>query len=224
MDAKTTDTTLIDASGRIACRVVDIADAPLDLGEALAFVDDAAFGGIDVFIGRVRSANQGRAVTGIHYDMFDPLALKVFAHSAEAAIARHGPRAKVYVAHAKGRLQVGDTAVIVAFATPHRDAAFRGCREVIEAVKHEAPIWKQEHYVDGSSEWSEGCALCVEPEVTASDAAALPAHASPPAHTPPSAPAHAQAHAHAPAPARAHACACAGHGDLGQAHAPESIA
>ena len=143
--------------------VVDAVDGQPDPIAALAFVSDDAFGGIDLFVGRVRAANQGRAVTGIHYDMFDPLALNIFRRSAEAAIARFGPAAKAYVCHAKGRLKVGDVAVVVAFATPHRDAAFRGCREVIEAVKHEAPIWKQEHYVDGSSEWSEGCALCVEP-------------------------------------------------------------
>lgn len=160
----------IDAQ-RIACKVVDIAEAALDPIEALAFVSDPAFGGIDLFVGRVRSANLGRIVTGIHYDMFDPLTLKVFARSAEAAIATHGPQAKVYIAHAKGRLQVGDTAVVVAFATPHRDAAFRGCREVIEAVKHESPIWKQEHYIDGSSEWSEGCALCLETPEPAADVA-----------------------------------------------------
>lgn len=175
---------------RIACKVVDIAEAALDPAEALAFVSDPAFGGIDLFVGRVRSANHGRIVTGIHYDMFDPLTLKVFARSAEAAIATHGPQAKVYIAHAKGRLQVGDTAVIVAFATPHRDAAFRGCRDVIEAVKHEAPIWKQEHYIDGSSEWSEGCALCVVPPEPAADVVA----AIDPV-----------------IPAAAQGCACAGH-------------
>lgn len=151
------------SSDAVHVGIVDAIDGQPDPMAALAFVSDDAFGGIDLFVGRVRAANQGRTVTGIHYDMFDPLALNVFRRSAEVAVANFGPAAKAYVAHAKGRLKVGDVAVVVAFATPHRDAAFRGCREVIEAVKHEAPIWKQEHYVDGSSEWSEGCALCVEP-------------------------------------------------------------
>ena len=53
-----------------------------------------------------------------------------------------------------------NVAVVVAAGTPHRDEAFRACRALIEAVKHRAPIWKQEHYVDGSSVWSEGCSLC----------------------------------------------------------------
>jgi molybdopterin synthase catalytic subunit len=50
--------------------------------------------------------------------------------------------------------------MVVAAGTPHRDEAFRACRQVVEAVKHTSPIWKQEHYIDGDSVWSEGCTLC----------------------------------------------------------------
>lgn len=144
------------------CDVLDVANGALDPAVALEFVSDPAFGGITLFVGRVRDHNVGRAVTGISYDMFDALALNVFAGAARAAAERIGPRLKVYVAHAKGRLAVGDLAVVVAAGTPHRDEAFRACRAVIEAVKHTAPIWKQEHYVDGDSGWSEGCSLCEE--------------------------------------------------------------
>lgn len=147
-------------ASRMHCAVLDVADGRLDPAAALEFVSDPAFGGITLFVGRIRDHNVGRSVTGISYDMFDPLALNVFADAARAAAAECGPRLKVYVAHAKGRLVVGDIAVVVAAGTPHRDEAFRACRSVIEAVKHTAPIWKQEHYVDGSSEWSEGCSLC----------------------------------------------------------------
>ena len=51
--------------------------------------------------------------------------------------------------------------VVVAAGSKHRDEAFRACRMAIEAVKHTAPIWKQEHFSDGDSVWSEGCSLCV---------------------------------------------------------------
>jgi molybdopterin synthase catalytic subunit len=104
--------------------------------------------------------NQGRDVLGVSYDMFEPLALTVFAQAADEADAACGPRMKIYIAHAKGRLAVGDLAVVVAVGTPHRDEAFRACRSIIETVKHRAPIWKQEHYKDGDSVWSEGCSLC----------------------------------------------------------------
>jgi len=146
-----------------AC-VVDRAVAAIDPAEGIAFVSDPGFGGIDVFIGKVRDLNQGRAVQGISYDLFQPLVLSEIDRFAADIQARFGPRLKLYVAHAKGRLAVGEVAVVVAAGSPHRDEAFRACRALIEAVKHRCAIWKQEHYVDGDSQWSEGCSLChVEP-------------------------------------------------------------
>jgi len=142
--------------------VVDISDAPLDPAAALAFVSDARFGGIDMFIGKVREHNLGRIVTGVSYDLFVPLALRTFEAIGARAQKDIGGPMKLYIAHTKGDLHIGDIAVIVAAGTPHRDEAFRACRLAIEAVKHEAPIWKQEHYVDGDSAWSEGCSLCEE--------------------------------------------------------------
>jgi len=141
-------------------RIVDHARQPIDLRAALDFVKHDDFGGYDVFIGRVRQHNQGRQVTGISYDIFDALASYHLGDIIAAIREQIEPRMKVYLAHAKGRLQVGDIAVVVAVGTPHRDEAFRACRQLIERVKHEVPIWKQEHYVDGDSAWSDGCSLC----------------------------------------------------------------
>lgn len=142
--------------------IVDISHGPLDPIAALDFVSDPRFGGIATFIGRVRQHNFGRTVTGMSYDLFEPLALRMFQDIGERARAEVGGPLKLYIAHAKGDLRIGDLAVVIAAATPHRDEAFRACRLAIEAVKHEAPIWKQEHYVDGDSAWSEGCSLCEE--------------------------------------------------------------
>ncbi|GLQ89313.1 molybdenum cofactor biosynthesis protein MoaE [Dyella flagellata] len=142
--------------------VVDIRETQLDPVAALDFVSDPRFGGIDMFIGKVREHNLGRLVTGISYDLFEPLALRTFEAIGERARREIGAPMKLYIAHAKGDLSLGEIAVIVAVGTPHRDEAFRACRLAIEAVKHEAPIWKQEHYVDGDSAWSEGCSLCEE--------------------------------------------------------------
>jgi molybdopterin synthase catalytic subunit len=144
------------------CAVVDIASGRLDAAAALDFVTDPAFGGYTMFVGKVRALNHGRDVVGVSYDMFDALALAVFGQAVDEAIALAGPRLKAHVSHAKGRLAVGDVAVVVAVGTPHRDEAFRACRAIIEAVKHRAPIWKREHYADGDSAWSEGCSLCGE--------------------------------------------------------------
>lgn len=144
----------------VHCEVTDIARRKLDSSVALAFVSEPGFGGIAMFLGTVRDLNVGRGVLGVSYDMFDPLALTVFANAATEAKVVCGSHLKIYVAHAKGRLAVGDLAVVVAAGAPHRDEAFRACRAVIEAVKHRAPIWKQECYADGDSIWSEGWSLC----------------------------------------------------------------
>lgn len=140
--------------------VVDIATQKLQTAAAISYVSDPRFGGIATFIGCVRGQNLGREVNGISYDLFDALALRVFEQIGERALKEVGEPLKLYIGHAKGRLAIGDTAMLVAAGTPHRDEAFRACRLAIEAVKHEAPIWKQEHYMDGDSEWTEGCSLC----------------------------------------------------------------
>lgn len=144
----------------IHCSVRDIAHGAPDPVAALEFVSDPAFGGLDMFVGKVRAQNHGREVVGISYDIYQALALNVFRQLAEEVQGEFGPKVKLYVSHSCGRLEVGDIAVVVAAGTPHRDEAFRACRALIEAVKHRSPIWKQEHFVDGDSEWSEGCSLC----------------------------------------------------------------
>lgn len=142
------------------CEVVDVASGSIDPAKALAFVSDPGFGGFSMFVGRVRDLNHDREVAGISYDVFDAMALAGFDEMAQQAQAEFGPRLKAYIGHSKGRLGVGDIAIVVAIGSPHRDEAFQACRQVVEAIKHRSPIWKQEHYVDGNSEWSEGCSLC----------------------------------------------------------------
>lgn len=145
----------------LACAIADAAAGVLpDPALALRHVAAPGFGGTAVFVGTIRDLNHGRAVVAVSYDLYDALALNVFRRACEAAAAEFGPAIRLYVTHARGRLAVGEVAVVVAAGTPHRDEAFRACRAVIEAVKHQAPIWKQEHYADGDSAWSEGCSLC----------------------------------------------------------------
>lgn len=82
-------------------KVVERSAAAIDPGEGIAFVSDPGFGGIDVFIGKVRDLNQGRAVQGITYDMFEPLVLNEFQRLVVEVEAEFGPRIKLYVAHAR---------------------------------------------------------------------------------------------------------------------------
>lgn len=144
--------------GRLHVGVRDIAESALDPAAALDFVSDPRFGGIALFVGRVREHNLGREVTGIHYDIHRVLALNLMRELAQRVAEDSGTEVNLYVEHACGRLTVGDTAIVVAAGSAHREAAFAACRALTEAVKYRAPVWKQEHYRDGSSEWSEGAA------------------------------------------------------------------
>jgi molybdopterin synthase catalytic subunit len=113
-----------------------------------------------VFRGVVRNHNQGRAVTAVSYDAFVPLTERVFGEIAAEARARWGGGLSLTILHRTGRLAVGEASVVVAAASPHRGESFEAARYVIDELKTRAPIWKQEHYVDGESEWLPGHALC----------------------------------------------------------------
>ena len=91
----------------VTATVVDRAQRAIDPAEGIAAVSDPAFGGIDVFIGKVRDFNVGRPVTGITYDLYEPLVLNEIQRFAAEIEATFGPKLKLYVAHAKGRLGIG---------------------------------------------------------------------------------------------------------------------
>lgn len=133
---------------------------PLDVAAAFAFVADPACGAVTSFIGAVRENNLGRTVVGVSYDVFDELAESVLRDIAETTAAAIDPRMNVWIVHHKGRLDVGGISVVIVVSTPHRDEGFRACRRIIEDIKHRAPVWKQEHYTDGDSDWVQGHALC----------------------------------------------------------------
>jgi molybdopterin synthase catalytic subunit len=125
---------------------------PIDaLALRAALAHDSA-GAVAVFEGVVRNHNQGRSVRGLRYEAYPELALREGERIVDAARRRH-PVDAVICVHRIGTLQVGELAVWVGVAAAHRDAAFAACREVIDAVKAQVPIWKHEDYVDGAGEW-----------------------------------------------------------------------
>lgn len=139
---------------------VEITQAPIDMAAAYAFVADSAHGAVNSFVGVVRDKNLGRDVLGVSYDVFDSLAESVLRALCERISAQYGGRINIYMSHFKGRLDVGGISVAIVVSTPHRGESFAACRALIEELKHSAPIWKQEHYTDGDSEWVQGHALC----------------------------------------------------------------
>jgi molybdopterin synthase catalytic subunit len=126
-------------------------DQALDVRTVAHQVVSPERGGVVTFIGAVRNHHAGRAVLRLEYSAYAPMADLEFARIVEEA-ERRWP-AKVAAEHRVGTLEVGDVAVIVVAAAAHRGAAFDACRYVIEELKRRVPIWKREHYGDGTVGW-----------------------------------------------------------------------
>lgn len=137
--------------------------------EAIQFVGDDAHGAADMFVGTVRNHNLGKQVKGVSYDVFDELTLKTFRDLASEARQKWGEMLNIYIEHFKGRLDIGGISILIAVSSPHRDESFKACRFIIEEIKHRSPIWKQEHYLDGDSDWVQGHALCSHGPVSYED-------------------------------------------------------
>lgn len=135
-------------------RLLGIRDTPLSVDEVLAAVSDHAAGGTAVFVGTVRDHDHGKAVTMLSYSAH-PSAEAELRRVAEK-VAADLPITALAAVHRIGDLTLGETAVIVAAAAPHRDAAFQACRRLIDDLKREVPIWKRQVFADGSAEWV-GC-------------------------------------------------------------------
>jgi molybdopterin synthase catalytic subunit len=124
---------------------------PLDLGRLIVRVSAPARGGIACFLGVVRDHHRGRAVTSLDYSAYEPMAEAECGRIVSEARARW--EADIALEHRLGHLAIGDAAVAVAAAAPHRDAAFAACRYVIEELKRRVPIWKRERFADGTEDW-----------------------------------------------------------------------
>lgn len=129
-----------------------IVDHPVDTSALIERVSGTANGAVVLFVGNVREVNDGRDVSGIEYTAYRSMAARELASIVEEAAAL-GDTNDVAVEHRLGELNVGDCSVAIAVGHPHRGRAFEVARYVIEELKRRVPIWKREHYVDGTREW-----------------------------------------------------------------------
>lgn len=131
---------------------VAIVERALDAAVLQAAVAAPNAGAIALFVGVVRDENGGRVVNGIEYTAYSGMATRELEAVAREAVERFGG-VRIAVEHRIGSLAVGDASVVVAVAHAHRLSALEACRFVIEQLKQRVPIWKREHYVDGTREW-----------------------------------------------------------------------
>jgi len=137
--------------GRAKVRQVGISESPLDVNQALSLVSGPQIGGIALFVGTVRNQDHDAAVVSLDYTQH-PSAADVLARCAEETADHHDVLA-IAVEHRVGHLEVGDVAVVVAVGAVHRGEALAACAYLINTLKAEVPIWKEQHFTSGDSEW-----------------------------------------------------------------------
>ncbi|UOQ53906.1 molybdenum cofactor biosynthesis protein MoaE [Hymenobacter cellulosivorans] len=129
---------------------IHLTDQPIDVAAVLASVQDDGAGAVNTFIGTVRNQSTGRRVVRLDYEAYDAMAIRQMEHVAAQALEKWPMLRQVAVTHRKGRLDIGDVAVVVAVSTPHRADSFAACQYIIDTIKQVVPIWKKEEYEDGS--------------------------------------------------------------------------
>ena len=121
---------------------------PLDVGSVVSRVIGPDIGGIVSFIGTVRDTSRGHSIRHLEYEAYPEMAEREIQKIARDAEQRW-PGARVAVAHRRGRLEVGEIAVVIVAAAPHRGDAFAAARFTIDTLKERVPIWKKEVTIDG---------------------------------------------------------------------------
>ncbi len=134
--------------------------APIDSAQLEAGLADPRAGALATFSGWVRNHNEGRQVKALDYEAYEALALSEGERILAEAIEKFGLHGASCV-HRTGSLQIGAMAVWVGATASHRDAAFRATRFIIDEIKTRLPIWKREHYEDGSLAWV-NCQRCAD--------------------------------------------------------------
>ena len=135
-----------------------IQDTPLqqDVFDGIQYFPEC--GGIGIFVGTVRNHHEGKAVKALKYTAYAPVAEKMIRQIEQEIQAKYAV-SYVRVIHRIGALAIGEKAIIAMAYAAHRREAFAACEEAVERVKHEVPVWKEEFYLDGSSQYVEGCCI-----------------------------------------------------------------
>lgn len=128
--------------------MIQLTTETIDVQAVINTCEAQTAGAINVFIGTVRDHSAGKKVIKLEYEAYDKMAVAKMEWLATEARKRW-PIEAVAMVHRKGLLQIGEVAVVVAVATPHRKDAFEACQWLIDTLKEIVPIWKKETYVDG---------------------------------------------------------------------------
>jgi molybdopterin synthase catalytic subunit/molybdopterin converting factor small subunit len=128
-----------------------LSDAPLSLDAAVDEVRTNRAGAIATFVGTTRNESRGRSVVRLEYEAYEGMAEQVMAEIADALKERYEV-CEIAIHHRTGRVDIGEASVVIAVSAPHRQDALAACKDAIDTLKEQVPLWKKEIY-EGGEEW-----------------------------------------------------------------------
>ena len=134
---------------------IELTTDEIDSGAVAEFLRHRGAGALALFLGTTRQFTGDRETTRLEYECYESMALDKMRSLSSDAMGRW-PLLRVCIIHRLGVVPIAQTSVIVGVASAHRSTAFEACQYLIDTLKKEVPIWKREHYVDGSAEWISG--------------------------------------------------------------------
>lgn len=132
--------------------MIFLTHSPIDPSAILAQVASNEAGAVVLFLGTTREFTKGRQTTSLDYECYPRMAEAELAELEAQACAKW-PLVHVSIVHRLGRLGLGEASIAIAVSSPHRQAAFEAGKWLIDTIKEDVPIWKQENWADGTSEW-----------------------------------------------------------------------
>ncbi|HEX6961823.1 MAG TPA: molybdenum cofactor biosynthesis protein MoaE [Lacipirellula sp.] len=132
--------------------MVQLTYEPIDVPQLLARAQQPEAGAVLLFLGTTRRFTADRETTALRYEAYEEMAVREL-EKLEAEARRRWSLVECAIVHRLGRVPLAGASVAVVVSSPHRDAAFAAGRWLIDSLKETAPIWKQEHWTDGTVEW-----------------------------------------------------------------------
>ena len=132
--------------------MIELSDKPIDSGALVERASSPQAGAVVLFLGTVRESTRGRRTLWLDYECYPEMARSKL-EELEAEARRRWPIVACEIVHRLGRLELGEASVGVAVSAPHRRDAFEAGQWLIDTLKEVVPIWKREHWADGSTEW-----------------------------------------------------------------------
>jgi molybdopterin synthase catalytic subunit len=132
--------------------MIDLTNHRIDTAALLAQVSSHSAGAVVLFLGTTRETTAGRRTASLDYECYPEMAERKLAEL-EAEACRRWPLTGCGIVHRLGHLELGEASIAIAVSSPHRQQAFEAGKWLIDTIKEVVPIWKQENWADGTSEW-----------------------------------------------------------------------